>query len=171
MGIVRYIYSPFFGLAVSIIVQVLILRFNSRFSLLKSMVIGFFCGFAGLMIIDIGYNVSTASRGELLLNLNLFIYCLWANVYFHFVNMGETARRIRILRELYEASGGLTLDELLERYNAKGIIEKRIERLVHNDQIIFKEGKYYIKNRLLWLVAKMIISMKFIFLGKRSEFD
>ncbi|MFH1492410.1 MAG: hypothetical protein ABIE81_03615 [Candidatus Omnitrophota bacterium] len=103
--------------------------------------------------------------------INLIGYGCLGYCYFHFINLGETARRIRILRELYEAGDGLKLGELLNRYSAKEIFQKRTNRLINSGQIIFKDGKYYIgKPTVLW-ISKIIIALKIIILGKRSEFD
>ena len=91
--------------------------------------------------------------------------------YFHFINLGETARRIRILRELHEPPDGLTLDGLLARYNAQEIIERRISRLIETHQIVLRDGRYFIgKPFVLWM-ARSLVVLKFILLGKHSEFD
>lgn len=91
--------------------------------------------------------------------------------YFHFINLGETARRIRILRELYDRKEGLSMEEIFKRYNAKEIFERRIARLINNGQIIYKDGKYYIGKPIMLLMAKMIVTMKLILLREKSEFD
>jgi hypothetical protein len=102
---------------------------------------------------------------------NAFTYSALGYCYFHFINLGETARRIRILRELYDSKNGLSKDEILSKYNAHQIISKRIERLVNNGQIIFKDGRYYIGHPMMLLIAKIIVMMKCMVLGKKSEFD
>ena len=91
--------------------------------------------------------------------------------YFNFINLGETARRIRILRELYDSKKGLSMAEILERYNAKNIVEKRLSRLINHGQIIDKNDKYYIGNPIMLLIARIIVTMKLILLGKKSEFE
>ena len=90
--------------------------------------------------------------------------------YFNYINLGETARRIRILREIYDSKEGLSMEEILKRYNAKEIIERRIKRLLKNRQIIYKDGKYYIGKPIMLVIAKIIVIMKVILLGKKSEF-
>jgi len=74
--------------------------------------------------------------------------------------MGQTARRIRILTELKACPGGLSVQEILERYNSAEIIECRISRLVEHGQVLFKNGKYYIKSPFLLLVARTLIILK-----------
>lgn len=91
--------------------------------------------------------------------------------YFVFINLGETARRIRILKEVLDAPEGLSLEEILRRYNANEIIERRLQRLLVNGQIIIRDDKYYIGKPLMLWMAKIVVAFKFILLGKKSEFD
>jgi len=85
--------------------------------------------------------------------------------------MGETARRIRLLRELYGAADGLTKEEILKRYNAKEIVNLRVSRLLKSGQIVLSEGRYYIKNPLMAFISKLIYFLKFIVLGKQGQQD
>ena len=39
--------------------------------------------------------------------------------YFHFINLGETARRIRIIREIDAAGRPLTREVILDRYTPR----------------------------------------------------
>ncbi|NIP99144.1 MAG: hypothetical protein GWM98_01035, partial [Nitrospinaceae bacterium] len=87
---------------------------------------------------------------------NLLIFAALGYCYFHFVNLGETARRIRIVRELEESPDGLTLPQLLERYNARMILRVRVRRLVDNGQLILREGRYFIGNPTLLLISRTI---------------
>jgi hypothetical protein len=91
--------------------------------------------------------------------------------YFHFINLGETARRVRIVRELLEAGGSLTRTELLARYNADEMIRVRFSRMLKNKQVIERNGRYYIGVPLLLWMAEALALMKRIFLKKRSEYD
>ena len=90
--------------------------------------------------------------------------------YFHFINLGETGRRIRIVRELLSADG-LTLEELLRRYNTSDMVEIRLARLLNNGQIAERNGKLFINNQFLVKASQIMIFMKKIILGKTSEFD
>jgi len=124
--------------------------------------------------IEVAYYCATAvSIAHLLgqLCVGMITYCTLSYCYFHFVNLGETARRIRIIRELYDSKNGLTMEEILERYDAGDIIEKRIGRLLNNGQIIYKEGKYFAGNSTMLLMNRAMVLMKLVVLGKRSEFD
>jgi hypothetical protein len=91
--------------------------------------------------------------------------------YFHFINLGETARRIRIVRELWESEDGLSMDELLKRYNASEIINVRLQRMMSKKQIVFRDGRYYIGKPIMLYISKAIVMMKLILLGRRGEFE
>ena len=150
-----YIFISFIGLAVNIFFQVLIFRFFSKIGLLRSLFLGFICGF--LMILLIGFSSK--------LIINIAIYVLLGYSYFHSVNMVQTARRIRILTELKDVPGGLSLQQILEQYNSKDVIELRLSRLIDHGQIIHKNGRYYIGNPSMLIIAKFLINTRRIFFG------
>ncbi|MDD5465380.1 MAG: hypothetical protein PHP73_03450 [Candidatus Omnitrophica bacterium] len=106
-----------------------------------------------------------------LIFVNLIIYFCLSYCYFNFINMGETARRIRLLRELGEAPAGLTKGDILKRYNAQEIINIRINRLMNNSQIVLRNGRYYVGSPVMLFISKAIVLMKLVVLGKKSEFD
>jgi hypothetical protein len=101
---------------------------------------------------------------------NLIVYSCLGFCYFNFITLGETARRIRLLRELTESPKGLTLGEIDQRYNAKIIIQNRINRLLNNKQVILKNDRYFIGNPTVLMISKIFILLKIIFLAKKSEF-
>lgn len=73
-----------------------------------------------------------------------FSLMCFAYIFFHFDNMGETARRIRLLWELYEHPTGLSTDGLLERYPSEEAYKRRIDRLLQAGQCSHS------KERLIW---------------------
>jgi len=75
------------------------------------------------------------------------------------------------LRELNDSDNGLTMDEILKRYNANDMIRMRMDRLLNNGQVYEKEGRYYIGNPLMLWISKGMVAMKRFMLGKGSEFD
>ena len=81
--------------------------------------------------------------------------------------MTQTARRIRILTELSGEPAGLTMEEIVKRYGAAEIIEKRLSRLVSNGQIVLKDGRFYAKNSSMAVITNIISFMKLIIFGKR----
>jgi len=171
---IMQILDPVVGLMVNVLVQILGSRFVVKLGMLRSVILGFVSG--GLCVILIEWYLSVSCGVPISKDItngvtNLIIYAFMGYGYFHFINLGETARRVRILRELYDSKDGLPMNEILERYNAKEIVEKRIARLVNNKQILFKNGRYYINSPIMLLITKALVTMKLILLGKESEFD
>jgi len=174
MNIALHIFSPFLALAVNIVFQIMLFRSPVKCGLLKSVLWGLALGMGLLLIIEIYYMqkiVFFHYNDVASILANMIIYVSLGYTYFHFINMGETARRIRILRELYESKDGLTAAEICQRYQAREVIEKRIDRLVDNRQIIERDGKYYIGSRIALFAAQVTKRMKQFLLRKESEFD
>ncbi len=151
-----HILAPFTALAANAFIQVAVFRFFPKTGLLRSLFLGFICGFLALFLIEPGA----------VLPVDPVIYILLGYCYFHFVNMGETARRIRILLELKGSRTGLSLEEILERYNSRDIIECRLARLVNNGQVICKNGRYYIGNPAMLTIARFLAVAKHAVFGK-----
>lgn len=176
MAILNFVHvtGPLLGLLINAISQVLLCRYVRGFGLFRSILLGFGCGLITVISVEaVNYFATAVSIAHLFgqLCVCLLTYGSLSYCYFHFVNLGETARRIRILRELYDSKYGLSMQEILSRYNANDIIEKRIDRLLSNGQIIFKEGKYFAGNSTMLLMNRAMILMKLVVLDKRSEFD
>lgn len=168
------VFSSIISFSVNVISQVCIFRYLSRLRLLKSVLIAFALGGCILAFIESYYitqsSFSLVGASPSMLT-NIIIYSSLGYCYFHFINLGETARRIRILRELYDSKGGLSMEEILAHYSTKEMIERRIERLLSNGQINIKNEKYYIKSLIMLFIAKIIIAMKMGLLNKTSELD
>ncbi len=86
----------------------------------------------------------------------LIVYNLLAYSYFHIFNMSETARRIRILYEVYN-SKQLRESEIASLYSKDDMLTNRLERLLSMKQIKFSDNKYSLNSILLYYVAKVII--------------
>lgn len=151
--------SPLLGLAFNCLVQVQACRRDKR--LLSSVYRGF-AGGAAACALACGFGA------ELL--PSLFSYAALGYCYFHFINLGETARRIRLVRELAEAGpSGLTKEELLSRYNSGELVEARLGRLLSNSQVVEKYGRYYLGGPALLLMARALLLLKKLILGRTSE--
>lgn len=153
------------GLGINVTCQVFISRYINRFGLLKSIFVGFAVGAISLLAIEL-YSSNHISS----VLVNIITYSALGYCYFHFVNLGETARRIRLIMELVDLESGLSVEEILQRYNAKEIVTRRLGRLIKNGQIICKNNRYYIGSPLMLLISRLILSLKIIILSKKSEF-
>jgi hypothetical protein len=83
------------------------------------------------------------------------VYTCLAYAYFHLINMSETARRIRILRELH-AAGSLTAEEISRRYSGAAVLEARFDRLLATGQLEVRAGRFVRAGRLLYLAACLV---------------
>ena len=161
--------APIVGLFVNTLVQILAYRLIKSVSLLKTVVLGFVIGFATVMACGIAwYQTAMPDVMELMgqLALNLLTYVALGYCYFHFINLGETARRIRILRELLDSKGGLTLEAILERYNAADIVSNRLRRMIRNRQIVLHDGRFYMRKSVLLYMGKTINGLKRVLLRR-----
>lgn len=167
-------FNPVIGLVVNVCVQILSFRCLPNLGLLKSVFLGF--GMSLVYVLSAEFFIY-AQSGETL--ISAFFWNAAANGltcgvlgygYFHFINLGETGRRVRIVRELFSADG-LTMDELLKNYNTTDMVEIRLARLLNNGQIIEQNGKLVIKNAFLLRASHVMVFMKKLMLGKTSEFD
>ena len=159
---------PVAGLGLNVLCQVACFRLVPRLGPLKSIVIGFAAGMVGTVAADALVGGGLVAGGLL---TNIVIYAALGYGYFHFVNLGETARRIRLLRELNEAEDGLTLTDLLARYDADQIVRVRLARLLASGQIVLRDGRYFIGRPTVLLIARSIVALKGIVLGRRNEFN
>jgi len=87
------------------------------------------------------------------------VYASLALMYFHIFNMSETARRIRILYEIYLV-GKANKDKVRERYGASKMIKIRMGRLVDSGQVACRNGRFFIRNRLLYLAARIVMAWR-----------
>jgi hypothetical protein len=166
------ILVPVSCFTLNVVLQVLCLRFFSGIGLLRSIYIGFSLGLLLLSYLGLCtffyFNISLLAYQGLFLT-SLVTYTALGYSYFHFLNLGETARRIRILRELYDAKEGLSYAQLLQRYNTRMIIDVRMKRLIDSHQIDFINGRYYIRDFLVLNFARMVVRMKKLLFGKNYQ--
>ncbi|MDD4182786.1 MAG: hypothetical protein PHT53_03085 [Candidatus Omnitrophica bacterium] len=169
-----HVLSPVVALAINVLAQICYCRFVSNKQLLKSLFFGFFCGMFMLFVIEAFYVVQllpSVLKNIPSVLINIASYSALGYCYFHFVNLGETARRIRLLRELSESKNGLSVDEILQRYNAKEIMENRLSRLLKSEQVVYKDNRYYIGKPVMFFMSKAVLFLKVFILGKKSEFE
>jgi hypothetical protein len=165
---------PIIGLGANVVVQLLSVRLVPGLGVLRSVYAGFVIGGLSVLLTELhlsGDGSIQETDAVLMIITNLIIYGSLGYCYFHFINLGITARRIRILRELYISGEGLSIDELLKRYNARDMVEKRLDRLLGSGQIVCKDDKYHIGKPVVLMMSKSIVALKLLILGKRSEFE
>lgn len=83
------------------------------------------------------------------------VYACIAYSYFHLFNMSETARRIRILRELH-AAGSLTAEEISRLYSGASVLEARFHRLLATGQLEARADRFVRAGRFLYMAACLV---------------
>jgi len=149
----RFLF-PLVALFANAALTALVFRLRLR-PLLKAVYIGFLAGLPVLFTLELaagGFSWNCAADS---ITYGALSYC-----HFHFVNLGETARRIRLLRELYENPAGLSRGELLSRYNAREIVSLRLARLEGNGQLVLKNGRYVSGAPAVIAMARILDFMK-----------
>jgi hypothetical protein len=91
----------------------------------------------------------------------VLVYGCVAYAYFHLFNMSETARRIRILRELH-AAGSLTAAEISALYTGTAVLDARFDRLVAPGPLETRGGRFVRAGRLLYLAAGLVRAWRLV---------
>ncbi|HOX22998.1 MAG TPA: hypothetical protein PLL10_05995 [Elusimicrobiales bacterium] len=151
-------FLPLLGLLVDALVLVALAR--RGVPLLKSVYGGFLVGALFVLGAD-----TQAGAGFALGAADLLAYGALGYGFFHFINMGETARRIRLILEIKE-SGGLSEAELLGRYPAAEILRARLVRLERNGQLKLRDGRYVLGAGTVLFMARALTAMKRFMLGR-----
>lgn len=165
---------PLWGLSFLVLAHIIIFRFRLKKTLLEALFFAFWSGLAFVCYFSFYVYLKISSDLHAIIwncIANALTYVFLSYCYFHFINLGETARRIRILRELQESINGLTMEDILARYNSEEIIERRLIRLIESSQVIVKDDHYLIGSPLVLYMAKALIFLKMVLLGKKSEFE
>ena len=103
------------------------------------------------------------------LALNLIIFLALGFCYVNFVGLSIASLRIRMLQELFAHPEGLSLEEILESYNPRVLIDNRIDRLTTGRQIALKDGRFHTGRRGILWAARIMQLTRFIVLGKRRR--
>ncbi len=88
---------------------------------------------------------------------SLIVYNILAYCYFHIFNMSDTARRVRILYEIYN-SKQLKESDIASLYSANNMLDSRLERFLSMKQIKFSDGRYLLNSKFFYYVAKIVTS-------------
>jgi hypothetical protein len=150
-------------------VQVAVYRlWNTEGRLFRSQMVGAVAGLAVLVALSVSVRGAGAGAADST-TANVLIYLAFCYVYFHWNNMGETARRVRLLRELHDAPQGLTAAELQTRYPAQEIVEHRLRRLIEARQIAERDSRLFLTSTAVLRSARLVGLAKWLIVGGRSE--
>ncbi len=91
--------------------------------------------------------------------------------YFHFFNMSETARRIRMLIQIQRDGGEILRENLIETYTPENMVQARLARLTQMRQISRSDdGRYRVTSRFLLTVAYAMEWAKYVLNLRRRRF-
>jgi hypothetical protein len=121
-----------------------------------------FAGFAigGLVLISL--SVLFRDHSIFWHALNFAIYACFVSTYFHWNNMGETGRRVRLMIELAATPDGLTRAELMARYGHKEIVDRRIDRMLKSQQICQTGSRFHMENLSFLAMARIVWFFKLL---------
>lgn len=167
------IVLPLAGMIANAITQIVSYRFFNM-GYLNSLLIGPASGILFVVIIGLFFSdrnsVNYWDSGLVLVGA-LTIYLAAAFSFLIVVTAGESSIRIRMLREFATFPQGLTLNQLLERYNDIVILELRLERLQSHGKIKLVDGRYFLQSRSLHFIALLFKGLKLLLLKQSSEFE
>ncbi len=160
--------APVIAAGVDVAAHLLFSHVLPRGAQRKAILIAFAMGLAALTLLTLSAFPEGLPLKERLAYtaLNLAAYWGLAFGYFGFVNLNIASLRIRVLKELL-ASPGQRLDtaELLARYDAKAVLEKRLERLVDGRQLELRDGRYHSGQPVFLNLARLMDGLKWAILG------
>lgn len=151
--------SPF----LIIFVQAIVLRI---FRSVSTQAITIICGIAGniplgiiLWAINISYTMKNTTELFCAILYVFLIYNLIVYVYFHIFNMSETARRIRILYEIYNKKA-ISDKEIKGIYKIGEMLTVRLGRLISLRQLTYRNDKYLLHKKLLYHIAVILVAWR-----------
>lgn len=177
LGIAMFLLSPFVGLLTCVVVHIVVSRASAAMPRVRAVICSILAGMSvvcGIGLIFVWRNAASAPATEPWGAAAVWVLTYLCLVYFYvfgFYNLSESARRIRLLIELYAAGNqGMTIEEILAAYNARMIVEIRVQRLLSGRQIVERGGRYFIGVPLMLYAAKLAAFVRALFLVGESEF-
>ena len=165
---------PVIALLVGVAVQVSVARLDPRTGYLRSL---FACVGAGLISVFAleggAYPFTSAPWQEaaavMLVNTATFAALVCCYLMF-FVMSCRSSVRVQLFRELQRSGGGLSLEQLLARYNQRTLVEMRLERLLRRRQLVLRDGRYFLNSPALRLLAAVVRGARMLVIGEDAEF-
>lgn len=127
---------------------------NQRFLILLTI-------FSEVLFLFVLFVLLVSSRIEVLKILTTLIYSgivfgCFAYAYFHFFNMSDTGRRVRIMVEVLK-NKKLSSKDLESLYSASDMLNIRIKRLKDSRQIVLNSNnRYIVRSKILVKVADLL---------------
>lgn len=164
--IINLLLAPLCILALFIL-HILIHRLISMKSFIVSFVISLFLtAFLAMIVQYFLYRLYSISILNFIVYLltNLIILLCMGYIYINILTIGDVSIRIKLLN-YFKKHNSLTEKEILADYNAREIIDKRIDRLLQNGQLVLKEDRLIIGKKRQIYVAKFYMFWRKIMFG------
>ncbi len=159
---------PIISTVANVLAQLVCVRYIGL-SYYRSVVVGFVLGGVLTGGAECLYFYWNGMESLPLAFFNIANYCLLGFGYFSFINIGKTALRVRMLTEMKNSQNGLTLAEILAIYNARNIVDIRVDRLVRNGQLDRTNGRFYSRMSITLAIAITIDLFKLVVFGKDAR--
>ncbi|HMM39167.1 MAG TPA: hypothetical protein PKB11_10470 [Desulfovibrio sp.] len=156
--------APFLGLLFAALTHIGLMRVF-RAGVVPGAFVGVLAGVAASLLVPLA--VPAGGAGEVLANAILALVLGYG--YLHFVNLGSTARRLRLLHELASAPDGLSAEELLTRYNGAEVVARRLERLIGGGHVDFDGRRYRLNPSPMRALAVCFVVLKRLIYGSRGH--
>jgi len=169
-----WLFAPIVGLVTHALVHIILSHTFARMLAFHAFALAFLLGAVVVIGLDYTMAVSTAHPMRAWLANGLasdLTFIMLAYSYFHFFNLGETGRRMRTMIELLSTPNGLSEDELVKRYDATWIINKRLERLLSGGQVVEREGRLYTGKRMMFFIAVTLNLLKVLIFDRSTRMD
>lgn len=176
MGLVDLprIFLPLGAFAVNVLALMVVLHISVRTEFVRAVVFAFGSGLAALLALELignpGLGEETLSAWVILVG-DLTIYASLSYVFFNVVNIGESAIRVRILREIAKAGGTIGEPEFRSAYNEDIILKIRLDRWLKKGRIVRKSGRWVLQSNGLLAIERVFWLMKIILVRRTSEFE
>lgn len=162
--------APLVGLVVDVVAHLAATWLLRLQKLYPRLLVGAACGGAATIAL-----VAVAARAAAVDTVETAAYVLFDFAtfailsfgYFNFVQLNISSLRVRIANEIFDSPAGLAPHRLTELYNARRIVDERLERLVRGRQIELRDGRYYHRRSLVYAIAVAMDLCKRIVLRRR----
>lgn len=165
--------APLIGLAVDVVAHLAATWILRLPKLYPRLLVGAAAGGAATLVIAISAVRTLAlpvSDGAALVAFDCVTFAILSFGYFNFVQLNISSLRVRIANEIFDSPHGLDAAEIMSLYNARRVVDERLDRLSRGRQIIERDGRYYHRKSLVYAIAvAMDLCKRIVLKGRVGE--
>lgn len=162
--------APVLGLAVDVIAHLAATWLLRLPKLYPRLLVGAACGGAATVAIAFAGARSAelpAAETAAFLLFDAATFAILSFGYFNFVQLNISSLRVRIANEIHDSPAGLEPQRLAKLYNARRIVDERLDRLTRGRQILLVDGRYYHRRSLVYCISLAMNLFKRLTLRQR----